>query len=147
MRKVQLLQRWLTSRSLSRKVRRNLGVTEDFDDSAARDLAVVALFDHADELGAKFEQTLNPALDSSELMGGYSTYLLAGCLWYALKGEHRLDGRDVKTQFAGVANEGQSSNVLDPVEASSALSAWRRGYEVYPLVIANRLDIYIRALG
>lgn len=135
------------SRATTKGIRRSGSVCEHFDDSATPDLAVVAFADHTHELGSKFKQTINPAFDGSELVGGYLAYSLAGRLRYPLKGEHRLDRRNVKTKLARMADERQSPNVVRIIEASSAFSPRRRGYQVDPLIVANCLDINACAPG
>jgi hypothetical protein len=98
-------------------------VSENFDDPASRDFAVVALLDHPSELSPKPEQAADPALDGFKLIGGDLSHLLARCVGHFLQSEHRLDGRDVETEVPGVADKCQPPDVFCSVKASSTLSA------------------------
>lgn len=46
-----------------------------------------------------------------------------------------------------MADERQPPNVLCSIEASSTVGSGRRGYELDPLIVSNRLDIDARAFG
>ena len=46
-----------------------------------------------------------------------------------------------------MTDERQPPNVLCSVEASATVGSGRRGYQLDPLIIADRLDIDARAFG
>lgn len=122
-------------------------VSENFDDPAVCDLPVIAFSDHPGQFCPQSQQASDSALDGFELVAGNAADLLAGGLGHFLQSKHRLDGRDVETEIPGVSDERQPTNILRAVEASSAVGSGRRGYQLDPLIIADRLDIDARMFG
>lgn len=122
-------------------------VSENLDNPASRDFAVVALLDHPSEFGPKPEEPSDPALDGQKLIASDLACLLAGSFGHLLQSKHRLDGGDVEAEVPGMTDKRQPPNILRSVEASSTFGSGRRGYEPDPLIIADRLDIDARAFG
>lgn len=112
-------------------------VSEYLDDAAFADFTMAALVHHALKLLAQSLEPRDPFLDLGHMSLRDAVGFMAGALWFFAQLQKLAYIPDLKAQFAGMPDEGETAQILLIELAAIPLAARRRWQQANLLVKAD----------